>query len=232
MEKSDREDLLQFKKQLQSLFSLEKWDHAHIEASFRLLTEITILKAHTRFNLQQALKIATQVLDTNAFNAIRGLNKFNITDPEEVMSEFARLAAQEMIAQFEIMKADIDTAILVRTHPDYEDSSLSYQPSIRADFLLEFLLKEINWHEAKRLEVALNKQLDNAGVGKYGMMLKVHLRDTDISRYRQMLENDSACDFIVRREGEFLIALQSSIQKGMSEKEAEKLNWSILTSDS
>lgn len=222
--RSSQEFISQFKELLQQ----DQWDHRHIEAAFRLLTEISVMKGKTCFNLEQALAVSTRILDTNAFKEIQRLNKWNITDPKEIFEQFATAASRQVITQLNIIKEEIESAILIRDHPDFEDFSHPYQYSNRPEFLFKYLQEEMDWNEVKRLEESLNVRLEEAGVGKYGMLLKVHLRDNNINRYRQMLENDSARDFIIKREGEFLVAFRSSIEKGISEKQAERLNWDIL----
>lgn len=231
MENHNAVSVQEFNHQFKRLLEQDLWDQRHIEAAFRLLTEIAVLKGKTRFNLEQALTISTRILDTNAFKEIQRLNNWNITDPEEIFEQFAVSASRQLIAQMNIFREEIQAVILIQTHPDYEKYTSPHQYSLRPEFLYKYLQQEIDWNEVKRLEEKLNPELEEAGIGKYGMLLKMHLRDKNISRYRQMLENDSVKDFILKREGEFLVALNSSIAKGMSEKQAERLNWDILIRD-
>nr|WP_294988969.1 hypothetical protein [uncultured Sediminibacterium sp.] len=228
MENYNPVSVQEFIHQFKRLLEQDQWDHRHIEAAFRLLTEISVLKGKTRFNLEQALNVSTRILDTNAFREIQRLNKWNTTDPEAIFEQFAISASKQLIAQLNIMQEEMRSAILTQTHPDYEKYTSPYQYSQRPEFLYKYLQDEMDWNEVKRLEENLNKQLEEAGIGKYGMLLKMYLRDNNISQYRQMLENDSVKDFILKREGEFLVAFNSSIAKGMSEKHAERLNWDIL----
>lgn len=231
MEKHNPVSVQEFIHQFKRLLEQDQWDHRHIEAAFRLLTEISIVKGKTRFTIEQALAVSTKILDTNAFKEIQRLNNWNITDPEEIFEQFAVSASRQLIAQLNIMSEEIRSAVLIQTHPDYEKYISPYQYAQRPEFLYKYLQEEIDWNEVKRLEENLNSELEEAGVGKYGMMLKLHMRDSNISHYRQMLENDSVKNFILKREDEFLVAFNSSIAKGMSEQQAERFNWDILIRD-
>jgi hypothetical protein len=231
MENHNPVSVQEFIHQFKRFLEQDQWDHRHIEAAFSLLTEIAVLKGNTRFNLDQALTVSTRILDTNAFKVIQRLNSCNITDPVEIFEQFAISASRQLIAQMNILREEIQAAVLIQTHPDYEKYAFTFQYSQRPEFLYKYLQEEIDWNEVKRLEEMLNPELEEAGIGKYGMLLKIHLRDNNISRYRQMLQNDSVKDFILKREGEFLVAFNSSIAKGMSEKQAERLNWDILIKD-
>lgn len=231
MENRKPPSVQEFINQFKELLEQDQWDHRYIEAAFRFLTEISVVKAKTRFSLEQAHTVSTWILYTNAFKEIQRFNKWNISDPEEIFEQFAVSASRQLIAQLNILRQEIRSAVIIQTHPDYEKYGSPYQFLHRPEFLYKYLQEEIDWNEVKRLEENLNPELEEAGIGKYGMILKMHLRDKSISQYRQMLENDSVKDFILKREGEFLVALNSSIGKGMSEKQAERLNWDILIKD-
>ncbi len=215
---------------LSAMLKMPKWGKEEIDNAFLLWLLCVNEKANWRFDLEEALKLSTFAVDYEGMHIVLTLNKLNYITPEQVFEQFARVSAQQLMKQAELLNECLATAVLTNTNSDYKTGQFD-QYNLPADFLLTHIHDEINWYQVKKLDLFVDEQMTRKGLGKYAEILRGHMRDENISRYIELIEDDKLIDLLISRESDFLVALGSSISRGMNEQEAINFNWSILIND-
>ena len=217
-------------KKLTTMLQMPTWGKEEIENAFLLWIICAKEKAEGRFDLEEALKLSTSAVDYEGMHIILTLNKSNYISPSEVFEQFSRIAAQQLIKQVDLLNDFLSTAILLNSNEDYKTGEFDNYTT-HPDFLLKFIREEIDWYQVKKLDLSVNEQVNKIGLGEYAEILRVHLKGENISKYRFLIEDDKLIDLLLNRENDFLIAVGSSIDGGMSKQEAINFNWNILIND-
>ena len=215
---------------LKAMVNMPKWGKEEIDNAFLLWLLCVHERAEWRFDLEEALKLSTSAVDYEGMHIVLTLNKFNYVTPEQVFEQFARVGAQQLIKQAELLNECLATAVVTNTNSDYKNGQFD-QYSLPADFLLNHIKDEINWHQVKKLDLLFDEQMKETGLGKYAEILREHLRNSNIAKYREFIEDDRLIDLLTTRESDFLIAVRSSVEGGMTETEAINFNWNLLIND-
>ena len=212
------------------MLDMPKWGKGEIDNTFLLWLVCVHEKAEWRFDLEEALNLSTSAVDYEGMHIVLTLNKLNYVTPEQVFEQFARVGAQQLIKQAELLNDCLAIAVVTNTNSDYKTGQFD-RYSIPADFLLNHIKDEINWYQVKKLDLLVDERIKETGLGKYAEMLREHLRNSNIAKYRGLIEDDRLIDLLTTRESNFIIAVGSSIEGGMTETEAINFNWNLLIND-
>lgn len=212
---------------LKAMLNMPKWGKEEINNAFLLWLLCVHEKAQWRFDLEEALKLSTSAVDYEGMHIVLTLNKLNYVTPEHVFEQFARVGAQQLMKQADLLNECLSTAVLTNTNNDYKTGQFD-QYNVPADFLLNHIQNEINWYQVKKLDLSIDEKMKEIGLGKYAEILREHLRNSNIAKYRGLIEDERLIDLLTTKESDFLIAIGSSIEGGMTEAEAINHNWSIL----
>lgn len=212
------------------MFKMPKWGNEEIEKAFLLWTVAAVEKAQWRFNIEEAIKLSSAVIDYEGMHFVNVLNKQNYIHPEEIFEHYARLAAKEFIKQIDFLNDCVATAIITEKHKDYKNDEFANY-SFHPDRLLKFIKEEIDWSHVKMLDVSIDKKMEESNLGAYAQASREHLRNANIGRYRYLIEDDKLIDLLIKKEGAFLIAVESSVSNGMNRQEAINSNWNFLIDD-
>ena len=215
---------------LKAMLNMPKWGKEEIDNAFLLWLLCVHERAEWRFGLEEALKLSTSAVDYEGMHIILTLNKFNYVTPEQIFEQFARIGAQQLMKQTDLLNEYLSTAVLINTNNDYKTGQFD-QYNVPADFLLTHIQNEINWYLVKKLDLSIDEKMEKLGLGKYAEILREHLRNDNIAKYRGLIEDDKLMDLLTTRESGFLIAVGSSIAGGMNETEAINFNWNLLIND-
>lgn len=224
LHKYDKQDTIA---ELMQLLALPVWGKEQIENTFHLWLLSVVDKGEWRFDLREALKLSTTTIDLQGMHLIMTLIKFNSVTPEQFFEEYAKNAAQQLVKQVQLLNEYASIAITVGAHEEYKKEEYN-EYRILPDFLLKFIKEEFDWEYIKSQEENIKNQMQEKGLGEFAEMLRIHVRNSDINKYRKLFEEDNLIDFLGTRESAFVIALNYSISKGKSRREAIDLNWDIL----
>lgn len=215
---------------LKAMLNMPKWGKVEIDNAFLLWLVCVHEKAEWRFDLEEALKLSTSAVDYEGMHIVLTLNKLNYITPEQIFEQFARAGAQQLMKQAEMLNEYLSTAVLTNANIDYKTGQFD-QYNVPAEFLLTHIQNEINWYGVKKLDLLIDEKMQGIGLGKYAEILREHLRNNNIAKYRGLIEDGRLIDLLTIRESDFLIAVGSSIEGGMTETEAINFNWNLLIND-
>ncbi len=102
----------------------------------------------------------------------------------------------------DLLNDHLATAILTSSNEDYRTAEFDNY-NVHPDFLLKFIREEIDWYHVKKLELKIKDQMNEKGLGEYAEILRRHLMDENISKYRSLIEDDKLIDLLYRRENDF-----------------------------